>query len=68
MPEKWQGLGGGMGAVTLSFVVRGGPDGAEGAPAAVAGNGAPCAVAKACKNVELNFFKIKIKKGKDDSA
>jgi len=47
VPEKWQGLGGGMGAVTLSFVVRGGPDGAEGAPAAVAVNGAPCAVAKA---------------------
>ena len=47
VPEKWQGLGGGMGAVTLSFVVRGGPQGAEGAPAAVAVNGAPCAVAKA---------------------
>ena len=47
VPEKWQGLGGGMGAVTLSFVVRGGPAGAEGAPAAVAVNGAPCAVAKA---------------------
>ena len=47
VPEKWQGLGGGMGAVTLSFIVRGGPQGAEGAPAAVAVNGAPCAVAKA---------------------
>ena len=47
VPERWQGLGGGMGAVTLSFVVRGGPEGSEGAPAAVAVNGAPCAVAKA---------------------
>ena len=47
VPERWQGLGAGMGAVTLSFVVRGGPRGAGGAPAAVAVNGAPCAVAKA---------------------